>query len=88
MFKQLHVCVVLTGGEALLAGLSLVLPQLQYFTDRASKHFQFLHKIPMFAHYEVQSQIVSWAHKWVPFAHLPLGPCSSFPLCCLPLHLA
>jgi len=44
---------VLAGGGIALAGT----------------HFQFLREIPMFARYEVRSQIVGWDHKWLYVVH-------------------
>jgi len=35
----------------------------------AGTHFQFLREIPMFARYEVRSQIVGWDHKWLYVVH-------------------
>ncbi|KAH9035170.1 hypothetical protein EDB83DRAFT_2525126 [Lactarius deliciosus] len=39
------------------------------FLDLARTHFQFLREIPMFARYEVRSQIVGWDHKWLYVIH-------------------
>jgi hypothetical protein len=73
---------VLAGGRVALAGTSCVavLPQptLLINLSRAGTHFQFLREIPMFARYEVRSQIVGWDHKWVRFT---LSPAS------IPAHL-
>lgn len=44
---------VLAGGGIALAGT----------------HFQFLREIPLFARYEVRSQIVGWDHKWLYVVH-------------------
>ncbi|KAI9447495.1 hypothetical protein H4582DRAFT_1803022 [Lactarius indigo] len=44
---------ILAGGGVALAGT----------------HFQFLREIPIFARYEVRSQIVGWDHKWLYIVH-------------------
>ncbi|KAF8256737.1 HotDog domain-containing protein [Lactarius quietus] len=35
----------------------------------AGTHFQFIREIPIFARYEVRSQIVGWDHKWLYVVH-------------------
>jgi len=57
------------GGRIALGGKSLptqfMLPgQLSLFVLEGTQ-FHFLREIPMFARYEIRTQIVAWDHKWV-----------------------
>ena len=55
------------GGWIALAGKRFPLDEIYGFSTLwlTGTHFHFIREIPMFARYEVRSQIVGWDHKWV-----------------------